>query len=264
MGGIFPFRLIDRCIDHLIALSIRRHDRDTLKCIARGEHRQEPIRMQQQRGSISERDHAQVRNSSSPTASRCRIRRCKIRRPTSQPMRPSDPQPPNSAHTTSMTTQRTAFVPISCRPRRPSPSMTNGNAAPSLSAASLVRQKRTRSRSPAAEPAHPTPAPDPWAQARHPATLRHRAARQTATWRPGKERDRENHGAEGEPQREPPVRVAGTYFELEPARKQGEDEHRDFRGAFNNCRMPLRIHGSSLRFTRARGNSRRPDTTSRY
>ena len=63
--------------------------------------------------------------------------------PSTAPM----PTPARRPRRTSTASQRQPNAPISCRPSRPRPSMTNGNAVPSLSPASPVRPKRRRSRS---------------------------------------------------------------------------------------------------------------------
>ena len=57
------------------------------------------------------------------------------------------PRPPDTAQRTSTANQRQPHCPISSTPNKPRPSITNGNAVPSLRPASQVRLNRSRSRS---------------------------------------------------------------------------------------------------------------------
>ena len=62
--------------------------------------------------------------------------------PTAVPSRKPIASAPPIAHTTSTPIHRSPNGPMSCRPSRPSPSITKGNAVPSLKPASPVREKR--------------------------------------------------------------------------------------------------------------------------
>ena len=113
------------------------------------EHRQEPIGMQQQRNAIGQRD--QPHGQEVVQAHGLLVFAPQVQhQPADGQARAAHPRPGRQRWPKGRprATSASRTSPISCSPSRPSPSMTNGNAVPSLSPPSPVSAKRRRSRSP--------------------------------------------------------------------------------------------------------------------